>query len=193
MAFEVVMFGGFTLDEAHVEEWLTTPIEPASLPWLNEVTGDEVLHDTPEALLACFGEPLAAPHEFLHVDQHSGRVQLQAYLSEDAWREHARGLALLVASAADFGGVGEVHFMGYQGLRFAHRLRLRGARATFMQLPEGELDALEKHPSFQLVDARIHERFDALVGRPLIGHAKGSQWLINPFTGRRVRAASEAR
>lgn len=191
MAFDVVMFGAVTLPEMNVEEWLSTPIETAAFPWLDEVAGAEVAQDTPEALLAALGEVVCTPHEFLFVTLNDGRLQIQAYLSEDRFRETAQAVALLVASAADFGGVGEVHFMGYQGIRFGERFTLRGSRVAYAKLPAENLAALEHHASFQLLDARIHERFDSLVGRPNIGEAKGSRCEVSPFTGRKVRVAAQ--
>ena len=67
MAFDVVMFGAVTLPEMNVEEWLSTPIEPSEFAWLDEVAGAEVVHDTPEALLAALSETVCTPHEFLSV------------------------------------------------------------------------------------------------------------------------------
>lgn len=193
MAFDVVMFGAVTLPEMNVEEWLSTPIETAEFPWLDEVAGAEVVHDTPEALLASLAETVCAPHEFLTITSSDGRLQLQAYLGEDRFRETAQAVALLVASASGFGGVGEVHFMGYQGIRFGERFRLRGGRVTYTKVPGEQLSALEHHASFQLLDARIHERFDSLVGRPDLSEAKGSRWEVSPFTGRKVRVAAPAK
>jgi len=193
MAFDVVMFGAVTLPEMNVEEWLSTPIETSAFPWLDEVAGTEVVQDTPEALLAALSEVVCTPHEILSVTLNDGRLQIQAYLSEDRFRETAQAVALLVASAADFGGVGEVHFMGYQGIRFGERFTLRGSRVTYAKVPAENLAALEHHASFQLLDARIHERFDSLVGRPNIGEAKGSRWEVSPFTGRKVRVAAPAK
>ncbi len=190
MAFDIVMFGAFTIPETNVEAWLSTPIEPESFSWLEDVAGEPPTQDTPEALVTALQALVCAPHEFLSLSLHEGRVQLQAYLSEDRYREAAQAVALLTASAADFGGVGEVHFMGYQGIRFAERFTLRGGRATFARLTAEQLSALEHRPAFQLLEVRIHERFDALVGRPSIGDARGSQWVVNPFTGRKVRAAT---
>jgi hypothetical protein len=63
MAFDVVMFGAVTLPEMNVEEWLSTPIEPSEFAWLDEVAGAEVVHDTPEALLAALSETVCTPHE----------------------------------------------------------------------------------------------------------------------------------
>ena len=42
-------------------------------------------------------------------------------------------------------------------------------------------------------DAKIHERFDTLVGRPVTGpvDARRSKWIIHPFTGRKVRVADD--
>lgn len=191
MAFDVVMFGAVTLPEMNVEEWLSTPIETSEFPWLDEVAGAEVVHDTPEALLAALSESVCAPHEFLSVTLTDGRLQLQAYLGEDRFRETAQAVAVLVASAAAFGGVGEVHFMGYQGIRFGERFTLRGSRVTYSKVAAEQLAALEHHASFQLLDARIHERFDSLVGRPDVREAKGSRWEVSPFTGRKVRVAAQ--
>nr|MCU0701203.1 hypothetical protein [Myxococcaceae bacterium] len=80
---------------------------------------------------------------------------------------------------------------GYQGIRFAERLALSAGRATFRQLGHDELAEVERAAAFQCINARIHQRFDALVGRPEApGDARGTMWIVHPFTGRRVRAAS---
>ncbi|PZR18440.1 MAG: hypothetical protein DI536_00740 [Archangium gephyra] len=188
MAFDVVMFGSLSVPQQNVEEWLTTPFQFTGQPQL-----DEVLQETPEALLAMLGEVICAPHEFFKVTLEEGRVTVQCYASEDSFRETSPALALLFASAADFGGVGELNFAGYQGIRFGERVTLRGGQCAFLKLSGAELAELEQQQAFRSLDARIHERFDALVGRAPATDARGARWAINPFTGRRVLVAAEAR
>lgn len=192
MAFDVVMFGALTVPERNVEEWLTTPIEQATWPWLEEVGGVDVPHDTPEALLSLLGEVACAPHELFSVTLLEGRLELQCYVGEDTFRETSQALALLFASASLFGGVGELHFAGYQGIRFGERLVVQGEQVRFGRISSDELARLEHHRGFLALDAKIHERFDALVGRvspegPL--DPRRSRWVVHPFTGRRVRVA----
>lgn len=193
MAFDVVMYGAVDVPEQHVEEWLTSTIETIDFPWLDEVCGEDVLQDTPEALLALFADQPLAPHEFFDVTLEGGRLSIACYVSEDRFRETSQALALLAASAAAFGGVGELQLAGYKGIRFGERVTVRGGRATWMKLPADELSRLECLPAFQRLDGRIHERYDALVGRragPV--DPRRSRWVVHPFTGRRVRVADDA-
>ena len=58
------------------------------------------------------------------------------------------------------------------------------------QLGPGELAEVERSRAFECVDARVHQRFDALVGRTgAPGRGRRSTWVRHPFTGRPVRAA----
>jgi hypothetical protein len=193
MAFDVVMYGSIAVPERNVEEWLTTPVETTDFPWLDEVGGVDVVQDSPEALLALLADQALAPHELFDVSLADGRLSVACYVSEDRFRETSQALALLVASAAGFGGVGEVFFCGYQGIRFGERITVRAGRATYTCLPAEELSWLERLPAFQSLDARIHERYDALVGRragPV--DPRRSRWVVHPFTGRKVRVAADA-
>lgn len=193
MAFDVVMFGSLSLPERDVEEWLTSPIEQTEFPWLDELGGDDVLQDTPEALLSFLSELTVRPHEFLDVRLQDGRLSVACYVSEETFRETAQAIALLFGASAALGGVGELCFAGYQGIRFGERLTVRGGRTTFRKLSEDELARLEQDAQFASLDARIHARYDALVGReagPV--DPRRSRWVIHPFTGRRVRVADEA-
>ncbi|MGV3624521.1 MAG: hypothetical protein ACO1OB_27120 [Archangium sp.] len=187
MAFDVVMFGSLSVPQQNVEEWLTTPFQFTGQPLL-----DEVLQETPEALLATLSEVTGAPHEIFKVTLEDGRVNVQCYASEDSFRETSPALALLFASAADFGGIGELNFAGYQGIRFGERVTLRGGQSTFTRLSSAELSELEQQQAYRSLDARIHERFDSLVGRTPTTDARGARWAVNPFTGRRVLVANEA-
>lgn len=193
MAFDVVMFGSLSVPERNVEDWLTAPIEHVGQSWLDELGGADVQHDTPEGLLAMLGEVTCAPHELFKVVLEEGRVTVQCYASEDSFRETSPALALLFASAAEFGGVGELFFAGYQGIRFGERVTLRNGQCSLAKLSGGQLAELEQHPAFVRLDARIHERFDSLVGRAPVRDARGARWTIHPFTGRRVLVSSEAR
>lgn len=193
MAFDVVMYGTVAVPERNVEEWLTTPVETTDFPWLDEVGGVDVVQDTPEALLALLGEQALAPHELFEVSLVGGRLSVASYVSEDRFRETSQALALLIASAAGFGGVGEVFFCGYQGIRFGERISVRAGRAAYASLPAEELAWLERLPAFQALDARIHERYDSLVGRragPV--DPRRSRWVVHPFTGRKVRVADDS-
>jgi hypothetical protein len=193
MAFDVVMFGTLSLPERNVEEWLTTPVEPGELPWLDELDGVEMIQETPEALLTCLEHVTTAPHELFSVQLVEGKLEVSCFVREDTFRETSQALGMLFGAAAGFGGVGELHFAGYQGIRFAEHITLRAGRAVFARLSGDSLARLEQHPGFQRLDARIHERFDALVGRETSGpvDARRSRWVINPFTGRRVRVSDE--
>lgn len=193
MAFDVVMYGTLAVPERNLEEWLSSPIETHEFPWLDDIGGVEVLQDTPEALLNFLSNQVLLPHELFDVSLVESRLQVACYVSEDRFRETSQALALLVASAAPFGGVGELHLAGYQGIRFGERVSVRAGRATWSKLPADELSWLERLPAFQQLDARIHERFDALVGRaggPV--DPRRSRWVVNPFTGRKVRVADDA-
>lgn len=192
MAFDVVMYGSLAVPERNVEEWLTTPIETTDFPWLDEVGGVDVVQDTPEALLNAFTDQALAPHEIFDVTLVDGRLLVACYVSEDRFRETSQALALLVASAAAFGGVGELCYSGYQGIRFGERVTVRAGRASWTALPAEEVSWLERLPPFQALDARIHERFDLLVGResgPV--DPRRSRWVVHPFTGRKVRVADD--
>ncbi|MFO0593761.1 MAG: hypothetical protein U0228_00585 [Myxococcaceae bacterium] len=194
MAFDVVMFGTLTLPERNVEEWLTTPVEPGELPWLEELDGVEVLQETPEAMLTCLEHVVTAPHELFEVSLTDGKLEVACYVREDTFRETSQALGLLFGSAAAFGGTGELHFSGYQGIRFAERVTVRGGRAQFARLTGETIAKVELNKQFQALDARIHERFDSLVGRQRPAgelDARGSRWSVNPFTGRRERVAAD--
>lgn len=189
MAFDVVIFGTLSLPERNLEEWLTTPVEPSELPWLDELDGVEVMQETPEALLTCLEHVSTAPHELFDLALDEGKLTVSCFVREDTFRETSQALGMLFGSAAAFGGVGELFFSGYQGIRFGEHVTVRAGRATFERLAGESLARLEQHPQFQRLDVKIHERFDALVGREAQGpvDARRSQWVINPFTGRRVR------
>ncbi|MBL8917085.1 MAG: hypothetical protein JNM17_40645 [Archangium sp.] len=194
MAFDVVMFGSLTLPETNVEEWLVTPFEPREFVWIDELDGVEPPHETPEALLASLEQHLTmSPHELFFVTLQDGRLDVSCYVSEDTYRETTQALALLFGSAASYGGVGELHFAGYQGIRFGERITVRAGRSLFSRLMSEDLARLEQHKQFRSLDAKIHERFDSLVGRPAssaeTNDPRRSRWVINPFTGRKVRVA----
>jgi hypothetical protein len=193
MAFDVVMFGSLTLPETNVEEWLVTPIEPGEFTWLEELDGVEPQQETPEALLTSLEQHLTmSPHELFFVTLQDGKLDVSCYVGEDTYRETTQALGMLFGAAASFGGVGELHFAGYQGIRFGERITVRGGRSLFTRLMSEDLARLEQHKGYRALDAKIHERFDALVGRPPLAgslDARRSKWVINPFTGRKVRVA----
>ena len=119
MSWDVVMFGSLSVPERNLEEWLTTPASAAEAPWLDELGGNDTVLETPEALLAFLAEVTIAPHELFEVRHDDGRVTVQCFVSEDAYRKTCQPLALLFSSAAAWGGTGELTFFGYQGIRFA--------------------------------------------------------------------------
>ncbi len=193
MAFDVVMFGTLNVPERNLEEWLTTPSDPESFPWLEEVGGTEVPLQTPEAFLAYLTELSLAPHEFLEVTQVEGQVVVRAFVSDDAWRDAAQVVAQLFASAAAFGGHGQLTFTGYQGIRFGEQVTVEKGTATFATLAHQGLAAVEHAPAFKAIDQRIHARFDGLVGRPgAPADPRRSKWVVHPFTGRKVKAVADA-
>jgi hypothetical protein len=194
MAFDVVMFGSLTIPQRNLEEWLASFVEQTEFPWLDEVGGDEVLQDTAEALLTYLSAVTCAPHELFEVRLEGERLTVQCYASEDTFRATSQALGLLFGSSAAHGGLGELCFAGYQGIRFGERLTVRFGRTTFRTFTEEELARLEQEPAFQALDARIHERYDALVGRPASGpvELRNARWVTHPFTGRRVRVGDEA-
>jgi hypothetical protein len=190
MAWDVVMFGALSLPERHVEEWLSSPVTREAFPWLDELGGHDVPHETAEALVAFLQDITVAPHELFEVSLVGGTLKVQCYVAEDPYRETSQALALLFASAADFGGVGELYLYGYQGIRFGERLTVRAGRTAYARLSLDALAAVEQLRQFTELDARIHERYDALVGRaPAPRDARRSRLAVNPFTGRRVRVA----
>lgn len=191
MAFDVVMFGSLSIPEQHTEEWLTSTIERFEYPWLEELGGSEVVHESPESLLAFLEGQRTEPHEMMSMTLVESHIAAQCYASEDLFRQTSQAMALLFASAASFGGVGELCFSGYRGIRFGERLVVRGGRTAFGSLNATEVQKLEQHPLFLMLDAKIHERYDGLVGRITEGaiDPRRSTWAVNPFTGRRVRVA----
>ena len=193
MAFDVVIFGTLSIPERNVEDWLTTPVETAEMSWLDELDGVEVLQETPEALLTCLEHVAVAPHEIFQVTLTDGKLEVSCYVKEDTFRESAQALGMLFGSAGEFGGTGELFFAGYQGIRFGETLTVRGGQTRFTRLSGEAIPRLEQHKGFQSLDAKIHERFDALVGReagPV--DPRRSRWVVNPFTGRRVRVSDES-
>lgn len=193
MSWDVVTFGSMQVPERSREEWLTTPLNRDEFPWLDELGGVDVTQDTPEALSVFLSELPLAPHQFFDLSSDSSLVTVQGYLSEEPWRDVCQALALLFSSAAGFGATGELTIFGYQGIRFGERIVLEHGRPTFRQLTQDELSEVERSRPFQLIDARIHQRFDALVGRPEVGgDRRGTGWMVHPFTGRRVRAVTSA-
>jgi hypothetical protein len=192
MAWDVVMFGSLSVPERNVEEWLTATVGRDDLPWLEELGGADVVHQTPEALVAFLREVTVAPHELFQVNLVDGRVTVDCYVSEDPYRETSLALALLFASAAPFGGAGELTFYGYQGIRFGERITVASGRALFAKLGNEELGAVERSRAFLDLDERIHARFDALVGRPQASHdPRKSRLIVHPFTGRKVRVSDD--
>lgn len=188
MSWDVVMFGSISVPERSREEWLTTPINRDEFPWLDEVGGVDVSLDTPEALLAFLGEVTLAPHHFFDVTADSSLVTVQGYLGEEPYRDVCQALVLLFASAGAFGGQGELTIFGYQGIRFGERVSLANGNVTYRQLSLEELGEVERSRAFACVNARVHQRFDALVGRPTAPvDARRATWMVHPFTGRRVR------
>lgn len=194
MAFDVVMFGSLSMPERNLEEWLASPVELADFPWLDEVGGVDVPQDTPEALLSLLADVTCAPHELFEVSLREGQLTVQCYATEDTFRETSQALALLFASSAAFGGLGELYFSGYQGIRFGEHLQVRAGRGTFKRISGEALARLEQHPRFLTLDGKIHERFDALVGRATPGPVdpRRSRWIIHPFTGRKVRVSDDS-
>lgn len=192
MAFDVVMFGSLSIPERSLEDWLASPVELSEYPWLDEVGGADVTHDTPEGLLSFLGEVGCAPHELFQVSLLEGQLTVECYASEDTFRTTSQALALLFASSAAFGGLGELCYSGYQGIRFGERLLVQGGRGTFTRVNGLELARLEQQKAFVSLDAKIHERFDSLVGRSATTDLRRSKWIIHPFTGRKVRVADDA-
>ena len=194
MAFDVVMFGSLSMPERNLEDWLASPVELTDFPWLDEVGGVDVPQDTPEALLSFLADVTCAPHELFEVSLREGELTVSCYASEDTFRETSQALALLFASSAAYGGLGELTFSGYQGIRFGERLLVRGGVGTFSRISSEDLARLELRPAFVELDAKIHERFDRLVGRPSTGpmDPRRSRWIIHPFTGRKVRVPDES-
>jgi hypothetical protein len=193
MAFDVVMMGSLSMPERNVEDWLASPVELTDFPWLDEVGGVDVPQDTPEALLSFLAHVTCAPHELFEVALCEGALTVSCYASEDTFRETSQALALLFASSAAYGGLGELLYSGYQGIRFGERLQVRAGVGTFSRLSSEDLARLELRPAFLALDAKIHERFDRLVGRPATGpmDPRRSRWIIHPFTGRKVRVADD--
>ena len=194
MAYDVVMFGSLSMPERNLEDWLASPVELNDFPWLDEVAGADVFHDTPEALLSFLGDVSCAPHELFEVTLREGQLTVECYASEDTFRATSQALALLFASSAAFGGLGELCYSGYQGIRFGERLLVRAGRGTFTRVNGDELAKIEQRRAFLELDAKIHERFDALVGRPIASgpaDQRRSKWIIHPFTGRKVRVADD--
>jgi hypothetical protein len=192
MAFDVVMFGSLSMPERNLEDWLASPVELADFAWLEEVGGADVLHDTPEALLSFLSEVSCAPHELFSVALQEGQLKVECYATEDTFRSTSQALALLFASSAAFGGLGELCFSGYQGIRFGERLLVRGGRGTFTRVSGDELAKLEQRKAFLELDGKIQERFDSLVGRAAPSDPRKSKWIIHPFTGRKVRVAEDS-
>ncbi|MCC6333633.1 MAG: hypothetical protein IT380_06565 [Myxococcales bacterium] len=192
MAWDVVMFGAVCIPERNVEEWLASDVAREAFPWLDELGGDDVHHDTPEALLTFLKDVTVAPHELFDVTLVDGKVTVHCYVSEDPYRETSQALALLFASAADFGAVGELVIYGYQGIRFGERLTVKAGRTAWSKLGHDELAAVEQLRNFTELNARIHERYDSLVGRPPAPmDPRKSRLVVHPFTGRRVRVAED--
>jgi hypothetical protein len=187
-----VMFGSLSIPERNVEEWLTATVTREDLPWLDELSGTDVLHETPEALLSFLRDVTVAPHELFEVSVLDGQVKVDCYVSEDPFRETSQALALLFASAASFGGTGTLTFYGYQGIRFGERITLSAGEARFVKLSQAELGEVERSRAFIDLDARVHARFDTLVGRPETPlDPRKSRLIIHPFTGRKVRVADD--
>jgi hypothetical protein len=180
MAFDVVLFGSLTLPEDAVEEWLASEITTESFGWLDDLGGNDLLHETPEALLTFLQESCLMPHEIFELHHEGGQLRLDAYVSEDAYRETSGALALLFASSAAFGGEGELLFYGYQGIRFGERVCVANGEAQLMTLSLSEMERVEISPRFDVLDSKIHTRFDDLVGR--IERKESTQ--LHPFTGR---------
>ncbi|MBL8918385.1 MAG: hypothetical protein JNJ54_05960 [Myxococcaceae bacterium] len=192
MSWDVVMFGSISVPERSREEWLTAPINRDEFPWLDEVGGVDVPLETPEALLAFLADAALAPHQFFDVAADSSLVTVQGYLSEEPWRDVCQALVLLFASAGAFGGHGELTVFGYQGIRFGERVTLANGQVSYRQLSLDELGEVERSKTFSCLNARIHQRFDTLVGRPEAPtDARRATWIVHPFTGRRVRAQHE--
>jgi hypothetical protein len=192
MAWDVVMFGAVTIPERNVEEWLATSVAHEEFPWLDELGGHDVPHETPEALLEFLRDVTVAPHELFDVNVLDGKVTVQCYVSEDPYRETSQALALLFASAAAFGAVGELVIYGYQGIRFGERLTVKAGRTAYAKLGHDEMAAIEQMRQFTDLNSRIHERYDALVGRPPAPmDPRRSRLVVHPFTGRKVRVAED--
>lgn len=193
MGFDVAVLGNLSLPERNLEEWLASPVAAETFAFLSELGGEDARLETPEALLAMLGEVVVAPHEFLTLERVDGQVAVRGFLTDDTWGQVAQSLALLFASAAAFGGQGELAFSGYQGLRFGAKVSAGAGAVRLTRLAEAEQAALERSPAFRELDELIHARFDALVGRvPGPVDARRSAWSVNPFTGRKERVAASA-
>lgn len=193
MSWDVMMFGSLSVPEASLETWLTTPVSPEEFAWLEDLPGSDVCEHTPEALLSFLNEVPTAPHELFSVTRIAAHVEVACFVADDPYRDTCQALAMVFASAAAFGGSGTLTFFGYQGIRFGERLTVSSAGVALSQMSSKELEGVEHSPAFLALDARIHERFDVLVGRPSLESGARVRWGINPFTGRRVRMASPAR
>jgi hypothetical protein len=191
MAWDAVMLGSLEVPQANLEEWLSSPVSTDEFPWLEELAGTDVHLDTPEALLAYLSDVQVAPHELFEVRVHEGTLTVNCFVSEDTWRDTCQALSMLVASAAPFGGQGDITFLGYRTINFGERVTVDSGGATFRRLTRAEQDAMQKAKPFKALDARIHARFDELVGRDSASGQR-RRWVVHPFTGRRVLVPVEA-
>lgn len=187
MSWDVVMFGALSVPEANLETWLTTPVTADEFPWVEDLPGNDVCAQTPEALLALLNDVPVAPHELFTVSHVGAHVDVSCFVADDPYRDTCQALAMLFASASAFGGSGALTFFGYRGIRFGERLTVSSAGVTLHQMSTRELETVEASASFKDLDRTIHERFDSLTGRPSAGTASGLRWAVHPFTGRRVR------
>jgi hypothetical protein len=191
MSWDVVVFGSISIPERNQDEWLSALVDPVDFPWLDEVGGVDGPLRTPETMLGFLSDLSLPPHSFFDLSPSTGLVTVQAYLGEEPYRDVSQTVALLFASAASFGGTGELLTLGYQGIRFGEKVLLQSGLATFTQLGLQAMSEAEQSAAYQCLDARIHQRFDALVGRSEFpSDERHLGWMIHPFTGRRVRAAT---
>jgi hypothetical protein len=191
MSWDVVMFGSLSVPERNLETWLTTPVSPELFPWLDELPGDEVeaTPKTPEALLARLGAVVVEPHDLYAVSLDGSRLEVACRTGEDPYRETCQALALLVASAAEFDGWGELTFLGSKSIQFGERVTVVRGQAFLTVLSKVEQAVAARARSLKALEARHQAHVDALVGRPA-GSKKGrTPPGADPFTGREAGAA----
>jgi hypothetical protein len=186
MLWDVVMLGSLSVPQQRLDEWLGHPLS-RDLGWLEAIDGRSTVHATPEALLEFLREACGMPHEIFDVQLVDARLSVQCYVSQNPFLETSRALALVFASAAAFGAIGELVIYGYRSLPFGQRLIIGDGCCDFRQLDSSELQRLERRPALIQIEQRIQERFDGLVERqPTPSAAPRSHVVIHPFTHRFV-------
>jgi hypothetical protein len=161
MSWDAALFGHITVPAHAREAWLERLVD-----WQAVVGWEQwrvVVHDKRVRELLAVELP-EDPLVFLELSWRDDRLEVAGFMSRDEFLELALPLLPAFAAAASLGGEGELTAMGMLTASFGYRLSVGEGRAGLVEVPRGEIAALDEHPTAQAIQARVLATMDELFG-----------------------------